>query len=188
MNKPKTKDLYQFNQDHLRDKLYSKTDRSSPDQCWNWTGARSHKGYGQICIRPHLLLAHRISYHLHNGPIPDGMFVCHKCDNPSCVNPAHLFAGTAKDNSDDMVRKGRHLFGERAADATLSDESVLEIRKRWSERLTQTKLAKEYGVSVPAIKAALYSGTWKHLPSLHSLNAQSNRDWPAKGNETNSVS
>jgi hypothetical protein len=184
MNTPKTKDLSQFNQDHLRDKLYSKTDRSSPGQCWNWTGAKMKNGYGIIGKK--CLLAHRVSHHLHNGPIPNGMFVCHKCDNPSCVNPHHLFAGTAKDNMEDAVGKKRNAFGEKHGCAQLSDEKVLDIRKAWAGRLTQEKLAKEYGVTAPVIRAAIYGRTWKHLPSLHSLNAKSNQDWPVRGGENNS--
>lgn len=98
----------------LSDRFWAKVDRN-PDGCWLWTGSKSSHGYGQLfsMVGGHraVLHTHRISWELHNGPIPDGLWVLHRCDVRPCVRPDHLFLGTRQDNTDDMMAKGRHRYG-----------------------------------------------------------------------------
>lgn len=106
--------------------------------CWLWTGAKKTSGYGNFFVNERYVLAHRASWEMVNGPIQDGLYVCHKCDTPSCVNPDHLFLGTPKDNQRDMYSKGR---GNRHA--KLSHKEVAEIRlMRASGAMLKTIAAK----------------------------------------------
>ena len=94
----------------LAERFWPKVDVRGPDECWPWR-ATQWRGYGKIGIGGATgtdVRAHRVSWEIHNGPIPAGMLVCHRCDAPSCVNPAHLFLGTQRDNMADMLAKGRH--------------------------------------------------------------------------------
>lgn len=97
----------------LIDRFWSRVNRGHPDHCWTWEGLKS-KGYGYLCHEGIYIRAHRLSYEIHNGEIPKGLLICHHCDEPSCVNPVHLFLGTNRDNMIDALRKGRlpkHMRG-----------------------------------------------------------------------------
>jgi hypothetical protein len=85
--------------------------------CWQWTATTDRKGYGKLSVDNRPVSAHRLSYQWFRGPIPEGMMVCHTCDNPGCVNPSHLFLGSAKDNTDDAVTKGRLVGNRRRGDS-----------------------------------------------------------------------
>lgn len=91
-------------------RFWSKVDKrgASQDECWEFRSRNTIRGYGRMSFgRGRDAYAHRVSWELHNGPIPDGLYVCHRCDNPPCVNPSHLWLGTLSDNTQDMIRKGR---------------------------------------------------------------------------------
>lgn len=131
--------------------------------CWLWT-AGTTKGYGRISIPGGVLLAHRLSYEMHHGPIPEGLWVLHKCDVRQCVNPDHLFAGTPDDNVQDCVSKGRRVTmrGVHHGRAKLNDTSVAVIR---SSSLTNRELADIFEVDWKVISNARNGITWKHVAS-----------------------
>lgn len=118
------------------------------DGCWLWSGGRFGERYGAFYFGGRTIGAHVYSYLRHKGPVPKGWFVCHSCDNPSCVNPGHLFAAPPKGNTDDMMSKGRGRWprGDGHHLAKLSDAQVAEIR-RLSGAMTQAEIAKAFGVT-----------------------------------------
>jgi hypothetical protein len=126
---------------------------------------KSKKGYGVMHIGRKLLSTHRISYEIHIGKIPAGMCVCHKCDNPQCVNPSHLFLGTNLDNTKDKMNKGRHVAspGEKNGAAKLTEKQALEIYKLYSLGHSSCKLAIIYGVSPPMIRNIVKHKNWRCL-------------------------
>jgi len=124
--------------------------------CYNWNKYLNGDGYGRIRINYKMKFVHRISYELHKGKIPVGMCVLHRCDNPKCCNPAHLFLGTNQDNVNDKMAKGRW-----AGSAKLTLEKVKEIRKKYIETTTCKELATEYGVSYDTIRNIITNRTWK---------------------------
>jgi hypothetical protein len=149
----------------LEERFWDKVEKS--DGCWNWTASCNGPGYGQI--RPggcgNQLLAHRVSWEIHHGPIPDGLCVLHDCDNPPCVNPAHLFLGTKGDNTRDMHAKGRNpdLRGELGPLAKLTEKQVLEIKMYLAQGVIHRIVAKHFGVGKTAIQKINAGVRWKHL-------------------------
>ena len=155
----------------LSERFWMKVDIRGPDECWPWLAARTNRGYGVIGrgrAAEGLVLAHRLSMELHLGRPPIGD-VCHHCDNPPCVNPAHLFEGTASDNLRDMVTKGRNYHvtrpgrvarGERNNHAKLTAADVLAIRQSVEGSVA---LGRRYGVDRHTIAKVRARQSWTHV-------------------------
>jgi len=139
------------------------------DTCWLWIAGVNHFGYGYfnrssvkkaVCV-----LAHRYSYELANGPIAGEMCVLHRCDNPRCVRPDHLFLGTRTDNSNDKIAKGRAAGakGTSHPKARLTEPQVVEIRRRWENGESQMHLSREFKVGHRTVCAIVHRETWRHI-------------------------
>ncbi len=158
--------------------FWAKVARRHPDECWEWTAARSKNGYGAFQSKS----AHRYSAELALGPIPAGMFVCHHCDNRGCVNPKHLFYGSHSDNMRDARRKGRMRIpdvhgtpewrakmiaslrrGEDTHNAKLTDQDVIRIRQLRVAGHSLRKLATAYSLDASTVSAILKGKNWKHV-------------------------
>lgn len=152
----------------LEERFWPKVQKT--DFCWIWTGAREGRPkfqYGVIRgVKKNgfrMEMAHRVSWMIHNGPIPDGKQVLHRCDNPPCVNPSHLFVGTHQDNMDDCTKKGRRQCGERASLAKLTADGVKSIRNQYKKGARSKTLAEDFGVHQSTILGVLSGRTWKHV-------------------------
>lgn len=149
------------------------------ETCWNWTGSKT-RGYGHYSLSGKQYRTHRLMWEVVNGAIPDGMVICHKCDNPSCVNPDHLFIGTQADNIADCIAKGRsskymhkgvgagepkppYAIGEHKPNAKLTENDVREIKRLWSNGLKMPIIAKQFGVNRSAVRQIIKGITWKHV-------------------------
>lgn len=135
--------------------------------CWNWTGAKKKDGYGYVKLDGKDRLAHRLSYQLFKGEIPDEKCVCHTCDNRLCVNPDHLWLGTPAENDLDKLSKGRQAKGEKMWLSKLKPADIIDIREnclRYSRGQSSTShFAKKYGVSPSNICSILRRETWFHV-------------------------
>lgn len=167
--------------DSLENRFWSRVDKSG--NCWEWTGHKTKDGYGRLFRNGKTVRAHRLSYEIHIGQIPEGMSICHHCDNPCCVNPDHLFAGTTADNVADREEKGRSNVESRSGDnhwmtrkpwriahgrtmmrSHLTDEMVMKIKIRYADGgVTQRKLATDWGISYKNMNLILTGKTWKHI-------------------------
>lgn len=156
------------------------------DGCWEWQGSRTQFGYGKIKVQGVERTTHRFSWELANGPIPPGAYILHRCDNPPCVRPDHLFLGTQADNIHDMDDKDRrnapseHLGargeahwtrqkpeaaarGERVGGSKLTADDVREIRRLRTEGLTLKVIAARFGVTFTNVDMIVNHQTWKHV-------------------------
>lgn len=154
----------------ILNRFWSKVDKSIVSGCWIWKAYKNPAGYGQVRVKTIAYLAHRFSYELAFGPIPPTINVLHKCDNPPCVNPDHLFLGTLTDNNQDMCRKGRH--GKNVGESghlkkprkgnKLTYSQVCEIRQRAKAGIRYDKLAEDYKVGASLVSMIVNNKRWQH--------------------------
>jgi hypothetical protein len=160
----------------LSERFWEKVNKDGPildgmqTRCWIWTAASKCKfGYGAIGFKRSSLLAHRVSWQLERGNVPDEQCVLHKCDNPKCVNPDHLFLGTYEDNRLDAKAKGRHRWpvfsGENSPTHKLTWETVREIRRRCSGGERQISVALSLGLTRQRVSAIARGDQWVENPS-----------------------
>lgn len=150
----------------MADRFWERVAVEDADMCWEWTGGRTSSkwvNYGKFTDEDgKTVMAHRYSWLIHYGPIPDGMFVLHHCDNPICVNPAHLFLGTHEDNMRDMVAKERQSrpAGSSHYRTALTESDVLAIR---SDTRPRAEIAKQYGLTTKNVGKIQRHDSWKHV-------------------------
>ena len=144
-----------------RERLESRTTRNG--ECIEFTSRNSPDGYGRLQIDYKRFLAHRLSYELNVGPIPEGMVVRHKCDNKPCVNPEHLEVGTYKDNIRDAVERDRVAHGTANHKAKLTPNEVREIRRLVGSGMSRRSVAKMFGVSHTAVNHLMQGKNWRRV-------------------------
>lgn len=173
-------------------RFWSKTTKG--DGCWLWSGATAgSNGYGRMWDGKRNVMAHRFSYELHRGPIPEGALVCHRCDNPLCVNPGHFFLGTVKTNAEDMVSKGRQcrgdehwqrkhperrLYGDRNGSrlrpealkrgaenpmARWKEADIIAMRDMYRDGFTQQEIANQFGTTQARVSEIVRGRGWAHV-------------------------
>ena len=150
------------------DRVAAGTVAAGPDNCWHWTGHADECGYPRIHRDGHLVRLHRAVWERENGAIPDGMCVCHSCDNPGCLNPRHLWLGTHQDNMDDCRRKGRKRGapGTRNPSAKLTEEAVAKIRRRIAAGESCASIGRAFGVADVTIIGIKNGRLWRHVEGI----------------------
>lgn len=144
-------------------RLWKRVAKGDSDQCWLWTGSTT-KGYGAFSIAARQTYAHRAAFIVAHGHIPDGHFVCHRCDTPLCCNPAHLFAGTHAENMADRDAKNRKPIGERVFNAKLKERDIPGIRARLAAGERHEDIAADFNVNRATISMISSGSTWRHAP------------------------
>lgn len=148
------------------ERFWSRVDKRRPGECWPWTGALERSGHPSFRLGGGARLrAHRFALQLSLGrPLLPGAYACHRCNHPWCVNPEHLYEGTAQTNSDDKVAAGRQMRGSRHHLTRLTEEAVAEIVRRYAAGgISQRVLGLEYGVSQSEISRMVNGRSWKHV-------------------------
>jgi hypothetical protein len=152
--------------------FWSRVDIKSDSECWAWTGSKTDRGYGVYAPLPGVLLrSHRVAYALFNGQFDEGLFVCHKCDNPICCNPSHLFLGTPKDNTADMDKKGRR--GDVSGKANGATKLTIEqVRAIYCDPRTNKQIAADYQIEPTLVSQIRLRKVWVNATQDLPLNAK----------------
>jgi hypothetical protein len=150
-----------FEREPLADRFFRYVEKT--EGCWNWVGGHFTNGYGKFSVKHKNNRAHRVSYELANGTIPEGLVVRHTCDNRRCVNPAHLITGTHEENMRDMTERERQARGENQGSVKLTEEQVKEIRAIGNSQ-RQVDIAEKYGIKQGQVGKILRKVNWKHIP------------------------
>jgi hypothetical protein len=148
----------------VAERFWARVERLGPDDCWEWVGSRNNCGRGQLSIEGKVYTAPRVAWELHTGTAPGSLWVLHTCDNPACCNPAHLFLGTAKDNTQDMMRKGRARFYQWGGEPTCAKLKAWQspyVRTLREAGVPVTDIARAYGVKRGAIYRLTTGRSWQ---------------------------
>jgi hypothetical protein len=159
-------------QKSMHERIWSRIDKKGPYDCWVWISGIGKNGYGYIKTRigprkegkNKYESAHRLVYTEVNGPIPEGMLICHKCNNRKCCNPSHLYAGTNQDNMNDKVRSGHSTFGSKNPKARLKESDIVQIRQLRSEGKTLKSIAEQFNVHLATIGYICQGKRWTCVP------------------------
>lgn len=147
----------------IKERFFDKIEKSD-DGCWNWIAGKNSAGYGVLKISGKSVYAHRLSFELFIGPIPEGLCVCHQCDKRGCVRPDHFFLGTKADNWNDMIRKGRRsVIGELNDNSKLNEEDVILIKDMLNHGRSMGLIASDFDVSKTCVAHIKYGNTWSYL-------------------------
>ena len=171
------KNTIEVERQHLEERLFAKLSVKGEDECWEWTANKLGGGYGVFYLQGKTYYVHRLSYLLYRGEIPEGMLVCHTCDNPACANPKHLFLGTIRDNMADKIRKNRQakgvthamfgnghlMIGENNPTAKLTDDQVRQIFNLKEQRLTQHEIGRRFGIRQATVSGLLHGKRYPHI-------------------------
>jgi hypothetical protein len=155
--------------DSVEERFWDKVDKQLESGCWEWQGALNGNGYGNLSVYGRCVLAHRFSYELKNGETKN--HILHKCHNPKCVNPQHLYEGDQRDNINDMIEAnrgsnrngGNNYMGEKSNLSDLSKENVIEIKRRYKNGEYPSSIVDDFDVTIKAIEKICYERTWTHI-------------------------
>jgi hypothetical protein len=147
----------------VAERLWKKVIVASEHECWPWTGPCSGSRHGMLSLRGRTMQAHRVAYEDRVGPIPEGLCVCHRCNNPRCCNPSHLYLATIAQNTRDAARDGLLQRGESRWNARMTREIVLNVRRLRETGLGPARIARLLGVSQRCVAGIIYDGSWAHV-------------------------